>query len=72
VSLRHPHAYPVVRALADRGVVGDYREPDILRFGFAALYTRFVDAYDAAARLRDVLRDETWQDPAYAVRAAVT
>jgi kynureninase len=72
VSLRHPSAYQVVRNLAAVGVIGDFREPDIMRFGFAPLYTRFVDAYDAAARVVQVLREETWRDPAYAVREAVT
>jgi kynureninase len=72
ICVRHPHAYPVVRNLIDRGVVGDFREPDVARFGFAPLYTRFVDAYDAAAALVDVLRTASWQDPAYTARAAVT
>ena len=72
VSLRHPAAYPVVRALIDRGVVGDYRAPDVMRFGFAPLYIRHVDAFDAAQRLVDVLRSGTWDDPRYAEREAVT
>jgi len=72
ISLRHPSAYPIVRNLIARGVVGDFREPDIARFGFAPLYTRFVDAYDAAAALVDVVRTESWTDPAYAARSAVT
>lgn len=72
VSLRHAAAYPIVRNLHARGVVGDYRAPDIMRFGFAPLYTRYVDAYDAAVVLAEVVRSESWRDPAYAVRAAVT
>jgi kynureninase len=72
ISLRHPSAYPLVRNLADRHVVGDFREPDILRFGFAPLYTRFVDAYDAASALVDVLATGSFRDPQYAVRRAVT
>jgi kynureninase len=72
ISLRHPSAYPLVRNLADRRVVGDFREPDILRFGFAPLYTRFVDAYDAASALVDVLATGSFRDPQYAVRRAVT
>jgi kynureninase len=72
VSLRHPAAYPVVRNLAARGVIGDFRAPDVMRFGFAPLYTRYTDAFDAAAALVQILREETWRDPAYAVREDVT
>jgi kynureninase len=72
VSLRHESSYPIVRALADRGVIGDFRAPDVMRFGFAPLYIRHVDAYDAATALVEVVRDETWRDPRYDVREAVT
>jgi kynureninase len=72
VSLRHPQAYEVVQALIARGVVGDFREPDIARFGFAPLYLRHVDVWDAVARLRQVLDNREYADPTYAVRAAVT
>jgi kynureninase len=53
VSVAHPHGYAVMKALIERGVVGDYREPEIMRFGFTPLYTRFVDVWDAV----DVLAD---------------
>lgn len=72
VSFYHPDGYPVMRALIDHGVHGDFRAPDILRFGFAPLYTRFVDVYDAARTLADVLDKELWKDPRYAQRLAVT
>jgi kynureninase len=72
VSLRLPHAYEVTQALIARGVVGDFRAPDLLRLGFAPLYLRHVDAWDALTVLEDVLATEAWRDPAYAVRAAVT
>ncbi|XVQ85541.1 kynureninase [Microbispora siamensis] len=72
VSYLHPQGYPVVRALADRGVVGDYREPDFVRFGFAPLYLRYVDVYDAATALAEVLGAELWRDERYARRLTVT
>jgi kynureninase len=72
ISLRHAAAYPVVRNLVARGVIGDFREPDIMRFGLAPLYTRYVDAFDAATVLVDVLASESFRDPAYAARRQVT
>jgi kynureninase len=53
-------------------VTGDFRSPDLLRFGFAPLYTRFVDAWDAVEALRDVLASGCWREPMYRRRAAVT
>jgi len=72
VSLRHPEGYRVMRALIDRGIIGDFRTPDLMRFGFAALYTRYVDVYDAVETLRDVLRTRSWQRPEYGTRLTVT
>ena len=72
VSLRHKEGYRVMRALIDRGVIGDFRTPDLMRFGFAALYTRYVDVYDAVATLRDVLLSRSWERPEYATRMTVT
>ncbi|GAB2903314.1 kynureninase [Paraburkholderia jirisanensis] len=72
VSIAHPHGYEVMQALIARGVIGDYREPEILRFGFTPLYTRYVDAWDAVEALRDVLANETWRAPEFAARVAVT
>jgi kynureninase len=72
VSLRHEQGYAVTRALIDRGVIGDFRVPDILRFGLTPLYTRYVDVYDAVAALRDVIDSRQWDRPAYRTRLAVT
>jgi kynureninase len=73
VGFAHPSdGYAVMQALIARGVVGDFRAPDILRFGFTPLYTRFVDVWDAADRLAQVLRDDEWRQPRFSVRAAVT
>lgn len=71
-SFRHAAAYPVMQALIARGIIGDFRAPDILRFGFAPLYTRYVDAWDAAAALVDVLKSRAWDRPEFHRRAAVT
>ncbi|MEV4845460.1 kynureninase [Micromonospora matsumotoense] len=62
VSLHHPEALRISRALVDAGVVGDYRVPDRLRLGPAALYTRYVDVWDAMDRLRDIAERQAWTD----------
>jgi kynureninase len=73
VCLAHPsHGYAMVQALIARGVVGDFRAPDILRFGFTPLYTRFVDAWDAVEHLRQVLVNEEWREARFNQKAAVT
>ncbi|HEY8678899.1 MAG TPA: kynureninase [Candidatus Dormibacteraeota bacterium] len=72
VSLRHAEGYRVMRALIDRGVIGDFRTPDVMRFGLAPLYTRYVDVYDAVRTLGDVLMSRAWARPEYATRLTVT
>ncbi len=72
VSYRHPEGYAVIRALAERGVVADFRTPDVARFGFAPLGVRFVDAWDAAEDLREVLENGEWERPELARRHRVT
>jgi kynureninase len=62
----------VVQALVARGVVGDFRTPDVARFGFAPLYVRHVDVYDAVEQLVAVVEGEEHLRAAYAVRNAVT
>jgi len=72
VSLRHAHGYPIVQALIAQGVIGDFREPDILRFGFAPLYLSYGDVWRAADALRDILATGRWDDARFKARAAVT
>ncbi|HSO21729.1 MAG TPA: kynureninase [Chondromyces sp.] len=72
VSLRHPEGYAIVQALAAAGVVGDFRAPDLLRFGFAPAYLRFVDIWDAAAALRAIMETGSWDRPEHHERAKVT
>jgi len=72
VSLRHPEGYAIVQALIARGVIGDFRAPDLLRFGFAPAYLRFADAWDAAAALRAVMLEREWERPQHRERARVT
>ncbi|HET6158362.1 MAG TPA: kynureninase [Dongiaceae bacterium] len=72
VSFRHPEGYPIMQALIARGVIGDFRAPDILRFGFAPLYVSFADIWNAVAQLSAVLAGAEWQRPEFRRRAAVT
>ncbi|HEX4580124.1 MAG TPA: kynureninase [Candidatus Dormibacteraeota bacterium] len=71
-SFRHADGYGVIRALIERDVIGDFRAPDICRFGFAPLYVRYVDVWDAVERLRDVVATGAHLDARFAERAAVT
>jgi kynureninase len=73
VCFAHPtHGYAMVQALIARGVVGDFRAPDVLRFGFTPLYTRFVDVWDAVEQLRQVLASGEWREARFNHKAAVT
>jgi len=66
------NAYPVMQALIAHGVVGDFRAPDILRFGFTPLYTRYVDVWDAVQELARVLNSGSWRQARYHRKGAVT
>ncbi len=72
VALRHPQGYAIIQALIDRGIVGDFRSPDILRFGLGPLYLRFGDVWDAVAELHDILESRSWEDSRFHERSAVT
>jgi kynureninase len=65
VSVRHPEGLAIVRAAGDRGVIGDFRPPDVCRFGLAPLYTRFVDIWESVERIADVVERGTHKLPRY-------
>jgi kynureninase len=64
VSFAHPQGYAVMQALIDRGIVGDFRAPDLIRFGFAPLYNTYADAVRAAEGLSDILANRAWMNRA--------
>jgi kynureninase len=72
VAIAFDHGYSVVQAMIERGVIGDFRAPDIMRFGFAPLYLRFEDVWDAAEILAECVRAEVWREPRYGQRLPVT
>lgn len=72
VGLRHPQAHAVMQALIARGVIGDFRAPDVLRFGFAPLFNDMPDVEAAVDALAGILRSASWDRPEYHRRAAVT
>jgi kynureninase len=73
VCFSHPEGgYPMMQALIARGVIGDFRAPDILRFGFTPLYVRYVDVWDAVDQLVQVLQSGEWREARFNQRAAVT
>ena len=72
VSFAHAEAYSICRALIDRGVIGDFRAPDVIRFGFTPLYTSFVDVWRASRILAGVMAARDWDRDAYRNRARVT
>ncbi|KTT73696.1 kynureninase [Sphingomonas endophytica] len=72
VSVTHPHAYPVMQALIARGVIGDVRQPDVLRFGFTPLYLSEDEVVRAADILADILATGEWDQPQFHARANVT
>ncbi|MDZ4274353.1 MAG: kynureninase [Erythrobacter sp.] len=72
LSFRTPHAYAICQALIARGVIGDFRDPDVLRLGFAPAYLRFADMAEAARHLSEVLESAEWQREEFSQRAKVT
>jgi kynureninase len=72
VSFRHPEGYAIMQALIAQGVIGDFRSPDILRFGITPLYTNAADIDRAVTTLTAILNDRLWDRPEYRTRARVT
>ena len=72
VSFRHPDGYAIMQALITRGVIGDFRSPDILRFGFTPLYITLSDVDRAVEILAGVMANALWDDPQYKTQAKVT
>ena len=72
VSFTHPHGYQVMRALIERGVIGDFRAPSTMRFGFTPLYVSYRDVWHAVGVLEDILRTGAWREARFAVKTTVT
>ncbi|MCX8745196.1 kynureninase [Snodgrassella sp. B3882] len=72
ISVRHPHGYAIVQALIARGVIGDYREPEVIRLGVTPLYLSFCDIWQAVQHLKQVLVSQEWAQPQFQTRRQVT
>ena len=72
ISFRHRHAYQLCQALIAEGVIGDFRAPDVIRFGLTPLYLGYEDIWNAVEKIRSILESGRWRDPTFAVRGKVT
>ena len=72
LSFTHEHAYAVMQAIIDRGVIGDFRQPNVLRFGFTPLFLRYTDIWDAVMIVREVMMAGAWKTDRYQHRQKVT
>lgn len=72
IAFRHPAAFQLCQALIERGVIGDFRAPDVIRFGLSPLYLRFEDVWHAVEQCASILRSGDWRDSRFQVRARVT
>jgi kynureninase len=72
VSLIHSQGYAIIQALIERNIVGDFRAPDHLRFGFTPLYLKYVDLWDTVDALVDIMANELWNQPQFLTQQAVT
>ena len=72
VVFAHPEGYAVMQALIERGLIGDFRAPDLMRFGFTPLYNSFADIFRAAEILSGILETREWDQARFKTRAKVT
>lgn len=72
VSFRHPEGFAVMQALISHGVIGDYREPEVMRFAVTPLYMRFMDIWNAVQVLKNILDHKEWDQPKFRQRGEVT
>jgi kynureninase len=72
ISYRHPHAFELCQALIADDVIGDFRAPDVIRFGLTPLYLGFEDIWHGVDRMARILDSGSWRDPRFAVRGKVT
>ena len=72
VSFRHPEGYAIMQALVARGVIGDFRAPDVIRFGFTPLFIGLDEVEGAVATLAEIMATDAWDRPEYKTRAKVT
>ncbi len=72
VAFSHPHGYAIMKALIEARIIGDFRAPDIMRFGLTPLYTRYQDVWDAVQGIKAVMDRKLWQNPRFATRESVT
>lgn len=72
VAFNHPQGYPIMQALISKKTIGDFRTPETMRFGFAPLYVRYVDVWDAVDRLSELMATNCWQDPRFSQQSVVT
>ena len=72
VSISSKNGFPIMQAVIDAGVIGDFRAPDIMRFGFTPLYVSYVNVWDAVERLVQIMETNAWDKPEYKRVGAVT
>ena len=72
VTFRHEHGYQVVQALIERGIIGDFRAPDHMRFGLTPLYTSFCEVWDAMDEMADILASQSWRHERFQRHGTVT
>ena len=72
ISYKHENAYPIMQSLISRGIIGDYREPNILRFGISPLYMMYEDVWNAIMHLKKIMQSNEWDSSNFMVRNYVT